>query len=291
LDLWATTGAAANAHVPDTAGVIRRSTSSLRYKQDVQDAEPGLLELLQLRPVTYRSDTGNDDRTIRYLGFVAEEVAEVIPTGVNYVPYTSEVGAKLAAKGVAPELIEKYELTGRAPDYVQYDRLTAPIVNAIKELNDKLTVVQTSLGQIQPEDEAEGIMLSDIRSISSVDGKWSISEEGQLKVANIEVGSAEEPNGVTLYDLASKQPYCVVMNNGNLEKHSGRCEDVVPTLLPPPPVIEEESGEVAGESTDEGMEEESQPEPEIETEPESEQEPETDSELEFEPEPEPLSEE
>ncbi len=65
-----TTGSGANAFIRSD-GYLQRSTSSLRYKNTVNDATHGLTELLTLRPVTYKSN--NDGDTV-YGGLIAEEV-------------------------------------------------------------------------------------------------------------------------------------------------------------------------------------------------------------------------
>jgi hypothetical protein len=65
-----TTGSGANLHV-ESSGQFVRSTSSLRYKNTVNDATHGLTELLALRPVTYK---GNNDGDTVFGGLIAEEV-------------------------------------------------------------------------------------------------------------------------------------------------------------------------------------------------------------------------
>jgi hypothetical protein len=67
-----TTGEAVNLNV-NSSGAVRRSTSSLRYKNTVNDATHGLTELLTLRPVTYK---GNNDGDTVFGGLIAEEVHE-----------------------------------------------------------------------------------------------------------------------------------------------------------------------------------------------------------------------
>lgn len=72
-----TTSSAANVHV-DSGGILRRSTSSLRYKKDIANATWGLEEVKQLRPVTYKSNKEGefaDDKT--YGGLIAEEVHDL----------------------------------------------------------------------------------------------------------------------------------------------------------------------------------------------------------------------
>ena len=77
-------GAGANLGV-SSSGEIYRSTSSLRYKTDVQDAQHGLIEVMTLRPVTYRGI--NDGDTI-FGGFIAEEVHDAGLT--EFVEYNED---------------------------------------------------------------------------------------------------------------------------------------------------------------------------------------------------------
>ena len=65
-----TTSGAANVNIRSD-GLMRLSTSSLRYKNSVEDAQHGLAELLTLRPVTYK---GNNDGETIFGGLIAEEV-------------------------------------------------------------------------------------------------------------------------------------------------------------------------------------------------------------------------
>jgi hypothetical protein len=64
-----TTGAGANMFI--SAGQMYRSTSSLKYKTDVNDATHGLTDLLKLRSVTYK---GKRDGDTIFGGLIAEEV-------------------------------------------------------------------------------------------------------------------------------------------------------------------------------------------------------------------------
>ena len=55
-------------------------SSSLRFKKDVVDYDKGLLEILSLRPVYYKSKNPNPDGEYdeqRYAGLIAEEIAEL----------------------------------------------------------------------------------------------------------------------------------------------------------------------------------------------------------------------
>jgi hypothetical protein len=67
-----TTASAANLFVT-SGGELQRSTSSLKYKKNVQDAPYGLQELMALRAVTYQGKSASDGNTV-YGGLIAEEV-------------------------------------------------------------------------------------------------------------------------------------------------------------------------------------------------------------------------
>jgi len=75
-----TTASASNVYI-DSAGLLYRSTSSLKYKENVQEDIDGDLTY-QLKPVSYKSKNSKDDK--RYIGFIAEEVAEVENRLVEY---------------------------------------------------------------------------------------------------------------------------------------------------------------------------------------------------------------
>jgi len=101
-----TTGTGANLVVTG-AGQFQRSTSSLKYKTDVQDATHGLAEVLQLRPVTYKGK--NDGQTV-FGGLIAEEVHEAGLT--EFVQYA----------------------TDGSPDALSYGNMVSLAFKAIQEL-------------------------------------------------------------------------------------------------------------------------------------------------------------
>jgi hypothetical protein len=67
-----TSGSAANVYIYSD-GQLYRSTSSIKYKQNVQDATHGLSELMSLRSVTYQGKGESDGDTV-FGGLIAEEV-------------------------------------------------------------------------------------------------------------------------------------------------------------------------------------------------------------------------
>ena len=91
-------------------------TSSIRYKTDVIDLDYGLNEILSMRPVQYKKKSTGDIE----VGLIAEEIHEIVPE------------------------IVKYNQDNEA-DGLNYSRLTTILVNAIKELNDKVINLESRL--------------------------------------------------------------------------------------------------------------------------------------------------
>ena len=99
-----------------TDGLIRRSTSSLRYKNTVTDATHGLAELLTLRSVTYK---GNDEGDTIFGGLIAEEVHDAGLT--EFVQYNDD----------------------NEPDALSYGNMVSLCIKAIQELSTKVTALET----------------------------------------------------------------------------------------------------------------------------------------------------
>ena len=97
-----------------TDGRLQRSTSSRRYKTDIEDASFGLQDAMNLRPVTFKS-INDGDRV--FAGFIAEEVDEA---GLDY--------------------FVQYNAEGQ-PETISYGNITSLCIKAIQELkaeNDAL---------------------------------------------------------------------------------------------------------------------------------------------------------
>lgn len=82
----ATTGSAVNCFI-NTDGGLYRSTSSIKYKTNVQDATHGLSAVLKLRPVTYEGKA-EVDAGKTFGGLIAEEVHDAGLT--EFVQYAED---------------------------------------------------------------------------------------------------------------------------------------------------------------------------------------------------------
>ena len=109
-----TTAFAANLTVLNT-GQIVRSTSSRRYKKDIEPIDINTANIYKLKPVSYNSYT--DDS--RHFGLIAEEVAEIIP---ELAMYSKE---KDVVKGSTSEKM--------IPDAVQYPLLSVLILKEVQK--------------------------------------------------------------------------------------------------------------------------------------------------------------
>jgi hypothetical protein len=102
--------------------------SDIRTKEAVADYTQGLDVICRLRPVTYqhngRARMPRDGRT--FLGFVADEVADVMPEIVHRI-----------TEKLDPEDAEKTELLATEPTAVVY-----ALCNAIRELRDRIAALE-----------------------------------------------------------------------------------------------------------------------------------------------------
>jgi len=100
-------------------GVLRRSTSSVRYKKDIADATFGLADVLKLKPKTFKNNaTGEfaDDKT--YAGFTAEDIHDLGLT--EFVQYNE----------------------ANEPDALAYGNMVALLAKAIQDLNAKVEALE-----------------------------------------------------------------------------------------------------------------------------------------------------
>jgi hypothetical protein len=117
-------GSAANLLV-DSAGTLYRSTSSLKYKNNVKDASFGLADVLKLRAVTYNSKAETENGKT-FGGLIAEEVHKAGLT--MFVQYAND----------------------GTPDALDYSNMVALAFKAIQEqqalittLTDRITVLES----------------------------------------------------------------------------------------------------------------------------------------------------
>jgi hypothetical protein len=113
-----TSSAPANVYM-HSSGQLFKSTSSLRYKNDVQEWSPEY-RALGLNPSSWVDRTPVDpaDPLQRYYGLIAEQVADVMPELATF----NEFGE---------------------PDAVQYERLAVALIPILRDMHERLTRLET----------------------------------------------------------------------------------------------------------------------------------------------------
>jgi hypothetical protein len=112
-----TTASAANLNI-DTDFVVRRSTSALKYKQDIRDVED--FDINALRPIRYKSKCESDDQTKDHLGLIADEAADA---GFE----------ELVTRGVDGEV-----------EGFQYERLTVVLLKELQTLRARVAALESN---------------------------------------------------------------------------------------------------------------------------------------------------
>lgn len=119
-----TTASAANMFIDSTTGLVSRSTSSLRYKKNIEPADVSTDAVMQLRAVTYQPKDSDEER--KYLGLIAEEIAGIGDATLDMLLELDETGE---------------------PDAVAYDRVAVVLIPIIQELVARVNELEGRLNQ------------------------------------------------------------------------------------------------------------------------------------------------
>jgi hypothetical protein len=136
----ATSATSANVNV-DSSGNFTRSTSSAKYKADIESIDDSYSDaLLNCRPVWYRSTSNNDNPSWSWWGFIAEEVAEIDPRLVQWktVEVTYDDNGSAIQTPCDPE-----------PEGVAYDRFVPHLLNLIKRQKEQIEAMEARLSALE----------------------------------------------------------------------------------------------------------------------------------------------
>jgi hypothetical protein len=118
-----TTAAAANLYMNIFSNnQLSRSTSSLKYKTDVEDYDKGIDAIKSLRPVYYK---GKEDGDKRYAGLIAEEVHEA---GLD-------------------EFV-MYDLEGE-PDALAYQNMVSLLIKGMQEQQEQIELLKSEIENLK----------------------------------------------------------------------------------------------------------------------------------------------
>ncbi|MDD2935014.1 MAG: tail fiber domain-containing protein, partial [Candidatus Pacebacteria bacterium] len=185
-----------------TSGELATSTtacgaSSERFKTNINDLTYGLDTVLQLRPVSFnwKSDFINSSST--QIGFIAEEVNTLIPEVIGHDD-----------KGTIMNL--------------DYPKLTSVLVNAIKEINTKISAIASSTPTV-----STGVVDSVLSHLESLGAKF-VDGIAYFKDVVVKTLTAEKvvTNGIEMVDEVTGEIYCVRIQNGAMVNIAGACDTV-----------------------------------------------------------------
>lgn len=188
------------------AGVATCIVSSRDYKENIMDFSNGLKWVRELRPVTFDYKENGQPS----LGFIAEEVDQVSPL--------------LSVRNAAGKVYS-----------VRYELIPAVLTKAVQELDEKLLSLEEMVSSMNVSGSVEAVKAwLESMKVYVEDGlvrlRNLVAENLTATVANVlnlKIGTAENPTGVTIYDKTTKQPYCLIMDNGQLQSIPGECSSVV----------------------------------------------------------------
>ena len=118
-----TTASAADVNI-SSAGIIRRSTSSAKYKRDIETLPFDAEAFRALRPVTYRSKVDEDGNRV-YGGLIAEEVH-----AAGYTPFVA------------------YNAAGQ-PESVMYPHMVAVLIGALHDAQGKIAALEARVAKLE----------------------------------------------------------------------------------------------------------------------------------------------
>jgi hypothetical protein len=115
--------------VVDSVGNIYRSTSALKYKQDIRDIEE--IDISQFRPIRYKSNLNRDDQTKDHFGFIADEAHDA--------GYT-----ELVSYGAVDEETGIAEVEG-----FRYDRMTVLLTKVVQQQQETITALEARIAALE----------------------------------------------------------------------------------------------------------------------------------------------
>jgi hypothetical protein len=111
------------ASIPITATAFNVA-SSKSYKKNISELQYGLADVLKIEPVKYQYSS--DKSSLYTVGYIAEQVSEVIPEVVTYNDANSKIVSREQGKPVS----------------MDYSKMNAVLVNAVKEQQAEIDVLE-----------------------------------------------------------------------------------------------------------------------------------------------------
>jgi hypothetical protein len=130
-----------------STGALQRSTSSKKYKKDIETLEDGYADaILDMRPVWYHSTCESDPTDYGYWGLIAEEVAEIDPRLVHWrtTETLTEINEETGSPTETIVTLDSPEAEG-----VQYDRIVPHLINILQRQRTDMQELAARLDAIE----------------------------------------------------------------------------------------------------------------------------------------------
>jgi len=223
------------------------TVSSARFKHDIVSWDTGLSTVMHLRPVMYKRNYDN----VEELGLIAEEVDQVNKLFVIYEPASTST-----------------------PRSVDYERLVIPLISAVQSQQqqiDGLLLASIGVNSSTPRTMSEEELLyAANRPLASAmtylinrlsDGATVIKDFMSERVTavvgvfeRVKTNRLEINGGIQMKDKSTGEVYCVVIDNGEITKIPGECEDSIDSeeseLVTPSGYEEDETDQTEEEIVD-----------------------------------------
>ena len=125
------TGAGTRVDV-DANGIVRRNTSSIRYKKNISEYYPNEEKIFNLRPVAFHYNSQNDNE-IKRVGYIAEEVDEI---GLKeYINYNLD----------------------NSPESIDYSSMVIATIQLIKNQKVEIDDLKNKIGGLEARLDAAGL--------------------------------------------------------------------------------------------------------------------------------------
>ena len=150
-----TTSASANMHISSN-GTISRSTSSLKYKKDVEPIQNKYADALiyGITPIYYRSLCSGDNPDWSFWGLSAEEVAEIDPRICHFRTQKAvEIDVEVVDYNDDGEEVTRTEKQTQYVDCdtevegVMYERFVPHLINVIQRLTKRVEELEDAIKQ------------------------------------------------------------------------------------------------------------------------------------------------
>ena len=198
------------------------ANSDIRIKTDVHTVKDALEVIGQLRPVKFKYTdeylaAHPEIKDQYYYNFIAQEFQEVFPDAVKQ---GGDGYLQVDAYVVRPYLVAAVqELAGKVQD------LEAAIDSSGSLTSSGEIVIPAKL------ETEEGVfeklvstVLGTFEKLIAQTAEIASAVIENLKVKFLTVGESAAPTGITIYDRATGEPYCVAVNEGTVVTEAGICE-------------------------------------------------------------------